>query len=779
MITGLGFAASAQIYNLPYTQNFDAFPVDNASFGPGAEPFALVEDWVNEQANDDGQDWYGRSTATGSSNTGPTADHTSGSGAYMFIEDGFGNFANIALTSPGIDATNATGGIELSYWAHSQTTATTFNSMTVFASNDLTTWTQIDNFDQLSTTDQWFERTVDLTPFAGDTIYIQWRGANNVTSFQHDIAIDDVTMFETVFQGSISSITNVTCNGGNDGQMVASTQYGTAPLSYTWTDGSTNDTLMNATAGVHCVTIVDANMDTVILCDTILEPSLIEATLSYTNVVCAGDSTGMVMLDSIWGGAPIIQTCGLSILPCDSTGSIVQADTSTAIQNTGTGYPAIFGNWYWGARHQILYRADELIAAGYLGGNIDSIGVPVINLNTSATVYENFSVQMGCTGDTVLTNTWIEGLTEVYPPNTLGISVDTIWLAFPTPYYWDGVSNLVVETCFNNSGFTNNATTHQTDAGYAATHYYRADSPTVCGTNSTTGISNNRPNLLFSNCSATPSPLDYGVSWSTGDMDVDMISGLPAGTYTVDITDADGCTVSDSATIMSSTPISGVADGSFCAGGDFTADAGAGYDAYAWSNGDTTQTTVIDMAGTYNVTVTDSIGCMSTDSIDVVESPGMTLSATSTDEMFGNDGSIDLTVTGGTPTYTYAWDNGAGTAEDPTGLASNDYTVVVTDAAGCSDTLLVMVGSQVGLDELSTAFKVFPNPNNGQFTVQPEQVFDGLTGAVYDNSGRIVQELEFNGTQAINIDLSNNESGVYSLVMLVNGERVTVRVIVQ
>lgn len=778
-IAGFSFAASAQIYTMPYIQTFDAFPVDNVNFGPGAEPFALPQDWVNEQANDDAQDWYGRSAATGSSNTGPTVDHTSGVGTYMYVEDGFGTFANISLTSPGIDATTATGGIELSYWAHSWSTVTPGNGMQVFASNDLVTWTQVDTFGILSTTDTWFNRTVDLTPFIGDTIYVRWQGANNVTSFQHDIAIDDVSFVETVFQGQISSITNVVCNGASTGQMVVSTQFGIDPLTYSWSDGSTGDTLFNATAGVYCVTVVDANMDSIIICDTIVENSPIQAALSATPTVCIGDSTGMVTIDSIWGGTPIVQDCGLSILTCDSIGGVVQADTSTAIQNGDTQYPAIFGNWYWGARHQFVYRADELAAAGYLAGNIDSIGIPIISLSTSTLVYENFTVKMGCTEDSVLTSTWIEGLTEVYPPNTVGVAVDTIWLAFPQAYYWDGVSNLVLETCFNNASFTRNTVTHQTDVGYTASHYYRADNSTVCGNNANSGTSTVRPNVLFGNCSATTPAIPYDVVWSTGDVDVAMIDSLTAGTYSVSITDAEGCSVSDSATIINNIPISGISDGAFCEGGDFIADAGAGFATYVWSNGDTTQTTMITSGGSYDVTVTDSIGCMSADTISVIENATPTLSATSTDEILGNDGSIDLTVTGGTPTYNYNWDNGAGTMEDPTGLASNTYTVIVTDSEGCMDTLMVMVDSQVGVDELTTAFKVFPNPTNGQFTIQPEQAFDGLSGAIYDNIGRMVQAIEFNGTQSINVDLSNNESGVYSLVMLVNGENVTVRVIVQ
>ena len=65
--------------------------------------------------------------------------------------------------------------------------------------------------------------------------------------------------------------------------------------------------------------------------------------------------------------------------------------------------------------------------------------------------------------------------------------------------------------------------------------------------------------------------------------------------------------------------------------------------------------------------------------------------STSTTCNGGSDGSIDLTPTGGSGSYTYSWDNGS-TSEDPTGLSSGTYTVTVTDSWGCTETLSVVVG---------------------------------------------------------------------------------------
>lgn len=774
---GMALGASAQIYNMPYSQNFDAFPADDINFGPGAEPFPLVEDWINEQANDDAQDWYGRTVATGSSGTGPSADHTSGTGTYMYVEDGFGSFTNVSMTSPGIDATLSTGGIELNYWAHSWTSGVG-NGMVVYATNDLVTWTQVDSFGILSATDQWFQRSVDLTAFSGDTIYVRWAGANNVNSFGHDIAIDDVSFVETVFQGQVSSITNIICNGDSTGQMTVATQYGVAPLSYSWSNGATTDTLFNAPAGAYCVTIVDANMDTIVVCDTIIQNSLIESNVTATSIVCIGDSTGMVNLDSIWGGIPIVQNCGLSTLTCDSIGGVVQADNSTAIQNGTTGYPAIFGNYYWGARHQFVYRASELAAAGYLGGNIDSIGIPIIGLGGSTAIYENFSVKMGCTADSVLSATWIDGLTEVFPATTINVSVDTIWIAFPTPYYWDGVSNLALETCFNNSNYTNNTITHQTAVGYQASHYYRADNTAVCGANNTSGFSNNRPNVLFGNCSATPSSIPYNVAWSTGASDVTMIDSLMAGTYSVTITDAAGCSVTDSSTIINNTPISGVAGGSFCEGDSLTVDAGAGFDTYAWSNGDSTQTSVITLAGTYNVTVTDSIGCVSMDSALVVENTLPTPAITGLVDTICANGSMILDAGAGFSTYSWTT-SGSAQTETVSGaalpLGDNTVTVTVSDSNGCvnTDAVTFNIDACASIDELNAiAMSIYPNPSTGVFNYSIDNMSGNITMMITDLSGKIVDAgtiTSANGT----FDLTRYQAGTY-ILKLQAGDAVTI-----
>jgi hypothetical protein len=106
---------------------------------------------------------------------------------------------------------------------------------------------------------------------------------------------------------------------------------------------------------------------------------------------------------------------------------------------------------------------------------------------------------------------------------------------------------------------------------------------------------------------------------------------------------------------------------------------------YSWSNGGTTATITNLAAGTYNVTVTAFGTCQVTGSVTVNNNasaaPSVTLTPTNA-LCFGDNGSINSTVTGGTPGYTYTWSNGANTANIT--AAAGTYNLTVTDAAGCS-----------------------------------------------------------------------------------------------
>jgi hypothetical protein len=114
---------------------------------------------------------------------------------------------------------------------------------------------------------------------------------------------------------------------------------------------------------------------------------------------------------------------------------------------------------------------------------------------------------------------------------------------------------------------------------------------------------------------------------------------------------------------------------------------------YLWSTGATTSWIAGLVAGTYSLTVTDAVSASISDSWTLTEPPLLSVSGSATNATCpgAGDGSIAITVSGGTPDYTYLWSNGS-TNEDLSGLAPGNFAVTVTDSHGCISTTSFTVG---------------------------------------------------------------------------------------
>ena len=226
----------------------------------------------------------------------------------------------------------------------------------------------------------------------------------------------------------------------------------------------------------------------------------------------------------------------------------------------------------------------------------------------------------------------------------------------------------------------------------------------------------------------------YTYVWSSGDTTA-TATGLSAGSYDVTVTDINGCTgiINVSITDAGAPSVSATSIDVSCNGGsdgsiDLTATGGVAPYTYSWSNGATTEDLTGLSAGSYTGTVTDSNGCIAVGGPIVIAEPdSIAASATTVDisASGATDGSIDLTVTGGTPSYTFSWDNGA-TTEDISGLAAGTYEVTITDSNGCTQTLSVeIMDNFVSLASINAgigALNLFPNPANEHVTLELELV---------------------------------------------------------
>ncbi len=181
----------------------------------------------------------------------------------------------------------------------------------------------------------------------------------------------------------------------------------------------------------------------------------------------------------------------------------VTIGTGTVV-NTTTGYPTPYGNFYYGSRVQYLVTAAEMTAAGGAAGSIVSLGFDVVSF--AGQPHLNYDIRMGHTLQSVMTN-WETGLTWVYsiPSYTPVAGWNTH--TFCSPFNWDGISNIVVETCSQNSSFLQNAVVNSTAGAVNLAKYYRADAQGVCANTAQTGVSLNRANMQLT--FGAPTPVEY------------------------------------------------------------------------------------------------------------------------------------------------------------------------------------------------------------------------------------------------------------------------------
>ena len=172
------------------------------------------------------------------------------------------------------------------------------------------------------------------------------------------------------------------------------------------------------------------------------------------------------------------------------------------------------------------------------------------------------------------------------------------------------------------------------------------------------------------------------------------MTNLSPGTYTITIEDINNCMVTSnffippSSLTVNSTLVNVLCNGNATGSIDLTVSGTAAPYTYLWSTGQTTQDLTNLQAGTYSVTVTDANGGTATTNATITQPQPLSLTTTSVNILChgNNSGSINATVGGGTPGYTYSWTGPSSftsTTEDLSNLGPGTYILTVTDANGC------------------------------------------------------------------------------------------------
>jgi len=222
--------------------------------------------------------------------------------------------------------------------------------------------------------------------------------------------------------------------------------------------------------------------------------------------------------------------------------------------------------------------------------------------------------------------------------------------------------------------------------------------------------------------SATGGTAPYTYLWSNGQTNA-AATGLIAGTYTVTITDLNGCSANNTITLtqpadiqLSTTSLPVLCFGGSTGSVNLSASGGTFPYTFIWTNGQVTQNINGLSSTTYSVQVSDLNGCQ--DSIQqFVSQPAAPINSQETHAdvlCYGEStGSIDLSVSGGTPGYAYAWNTGA-TTQDLSNLPVGSYEVFITDNNNCTSQYTVSISQPVA--PLSISGLVTPIGCLGQST---------------------------------------------------------------
>jgi hypothetical protein len=182
-------------------------------------------------------------------------------------------------------------------------------------------------------------------------------------------------------------------------------------------------------------------------------------------------------------------------------------------------------------------------------------------------------------------------------------------------------------------------------------------------------------------------------------------------------------------------------------------------------------------AGSYTVGVSDANSCSATIEIDITEPEELvvTVDAVVDPSFEAIDGTIDITVTGGTGAYSFDWTGPDATyeTEDLSGLDEGTYTLEVTDENGCTATAEAAL-TDVAVGDMAVDFAVqcMPNPSTGFLFLTVNQPVNEANIQVFDAAGRLVWSASSTAiVETFQMDLSALSTGVYQ-VRLTDGTRV-------
>lgn len=502
-------------------------------------------------------------------------------------------------------------------------------------------------------------------------------GIDNLMPGEYSLTITDaqgcsITVSATVadraqltIEENTAAHQNIDCNGSSSGQLGAIAHGGTGAYTYTL-NGTDNNTgiFTGLAAGPYTVTVTDSLTCTNTVDITLTEPDPLQVVHSSTPANCFGESNGSLTVTASHGTAPFTYTL-------EATGES---------NNTG-----IFAG---------------LAAATYTINIVDANGCPISDVVTvdepTKLLIDEIDathIDIACSGEA--TGRFQVEATQGSPAYTYTMGTTTNSTGIFTGLH----AGTYPVTASDSHGCTHDTTIVITELSPISIQE-TAHQDVNCN-----GENNGSFTVVASGGAGGFSyVINGGIAQSTG-----TVPNATAGTYYITATDANGCFIKDTVIITQPTLLTisenTNAHQNVRCFGTSTASVtvyGSGgtspYTYYLDAQQNTTGVFASQAAGNFTARVVDNHGCEATMPINITEPPALTLGIVGTNLRCKLDGTgaIDLSVNGGTPVYTYLWNNNA-TTQDLQNLQAGTYSVTVTDRNNCTHDTSIVITEPEGM----------------------------------------------------------------------------------
>ncbi len=514
----------------------------------------------------------------------------------------------------------------------------------------------------------------------------------------------------------------------NNGSINLNVDGGSYNYSYTWSDGGPNDARRTFLApGIYCVTVEDTNGCTFEECYEVLPFGCSTAVIATVDQYpCAPGELATVTVEVSGNAFPVT--------------IVWQHDFFLLNQTTATNVPP--GVWSVFVQEQLNDCEAEVVIeifesvddnpfiihesnAGASNGTID----PMVSGGSGEFTYSWSNNETSPTisnlsaGDYTVTITDIETgcmLIETYTVLLLNCDMEVSWTITPVTCFGgdDGQINVMV------TGGSGNFTYNWTDAGLSGSNLNGLESGTyqilvedANGCQELHNIFLQQPGMITVefevmdesvpgaqdgsiNTTVSGGTPGYQYEWSANAGSNANASGLGGGTYNVTVTDANGCTTVQGATVIGiecpEFMVEGLPSDIACNGGstgsiNVTVEGPLGPFTYAWNSGQDSGEITGVPAGDYEVVITDEdSGCTTSYEVSLTEPDALSLQVDGMAEsnLGANDGSVSAMVSGGTSDYSYEWTDANGMVVGTTAMVSElgpgEYCVEITDANECT-----------------------------------------------------------------------------------------------